>query len=150
MQCNMTQSHNSNGTLRHNDIRTKAQLQQDKGTVDKTNSKTENELVFSSIGCPNYCNLVPWALLTMQTRSPVTNDAIKTFAQETMSPKRNIFSVMQALIRSAILDSKQGWEEQKHATGAKNPLIYIARVFEITQRKITYLFNNFKASEVRQ
>lgn len=57
---------------------------------------------------------------------------------------------METLIRSAILDSKQGWEEQKHATGAKNPLIYIARVFEITQRKINYLSNNFKAPEVCQ
>ena len=36
MQSNMTLRHNSNGTLRHNDIRKKAQLQQDKGTVVMT------------------------------------------------------------------------------------------------------------------
>ena len=81
MQCHMTQRHNSNGTLRHNDIRKNAQLQQDKGTVVMTIPTAKLKMNLCSPGLD-----AQTILLTMQPRFPVTNDGVKTFALETISP----------------------------------------------------------------
>ena len=81
------------------DIRTKAQLQQDKGTVVMTRPITKLKMTLCShvLDAQTKPYLVPplgASGTSNQTRSPVTNDAIKTFAQETISPKRkNIFLI---------------------------------------------------------
>lgn len=66
MQCNMTQLYNSNGVTGHYDIRTKAQLQQGKGTVVMTRPIAKLKMNLCPPGLDVQTML--GALLTMQPR----------------------------------------------------------------------------------